>query len=41
MEAKKIHFAKVHRFNSPRLSYKEGSDGKYVKSGQDTYFLNI
>lgn len=38
MEANKIHFAKVQRFNSPRLSYKEGSDGKYVKSGQDNQF---
>ena len=38
MEANKIHFAKVQRFNSPRISHQESADGKYVKSGQDNQF---
>ena len=38
MEANKFHFTKLQRFSSPRLSYKEGSGGKYVKSGEDNQF---
>ena len=35
---KKFHFAKLERFASPWLSYKEKADGKYVKSGDDNQF---
>ena len=35
---KKLHFAKLQRFNSPWVSYKEKADGKYVKSGEDNNF---
>lgn len=35
---KKIHFTKVNNFSHSRLSYKEKSDGKYVKSGEDNAF---
>lgn len=38
MEANKFKFTTVQRFNSPRLSYKEKADGKYVKSGDDNQF---
>lgn len=35
---KKMHFAKLERFATPLLSYKEKSDGKYVRSGDDNNF---
>ena len=38
MAAKKLHFKKIERFNSPRLSYKEKKEGDFVKSGDDNQF---
>lgn len=35
---RKMHFAKLERFQTPLLSYKEKSDGKYVRSGDDNNF---
>ena len=37
-KTKKLHFAKVESFSHNRLSYKEKSDGNYVKSGEDNQF---
>ena len=34
----KFHFGKVERFATPILSYKEKTDGKYIKSGNDNNF---
>lgn len=38
MANNKFHFSKFKRFSSPWLSYKEKSDGKYIKSGDDNQF---
>lgn len=38
MATNKFHFAKLQRFASPWVSYKEKSEGKYVKSGDDNQF---
>lgn len=36
--ASKFNFANIKRFSSPWVSYKEKSDGKYIKSGDDNLF---
>lgn len=34
----KVHFSKIQRFSHDRISHKEDTDGKYVKSGKDNLF---
>ena len=35
---KKLHFAKIQRFNDHRVTAKEKKDGKYIKYGEDNRF---